>query len=306
MASSERLTGAALVTIAAIAFSGKAVIIKLAYRHGVDPVTLLTLRMLISAPFFLALGLWAARGDAQPLTPADWRSVVVLGLMGYYLASLFDFLGLQYITAALERLVLFLYPTFVLLLAALFFGRSVTRRDLLALALSYGGIVLVFANDFSLQGANVVLGSFWVLLSALFYAGYLLGSGRMVGRLGSLRFACYAALVSCVGIVAHFLAFSDAALLWTQPAPVYWLSLLMALVSTVIPIVLTAEGIRRIGSSHAAMIGAAGPVSTILFGSWFLDEAITAIQLAGAALVLAGVLAISLQKTKAGSADGRR
>lgn len=298
MTSSERITGAVLVTIAAIAFSGKAIIIKLAYRHGVDPVTLLTLRMLLSAPFFLALGLWAARGDVQPLTPADWRSVVLLGLMGYYLASLFDFFGLQYITAALERLVLFLYPTFVLLLAAMFFGRRITRRDLLALALSYGGIVLVFANDLSLQGGNVVLGSFWVLLSALFYAGYLLGSGRVVGHIGSLRFACYAALVSCVGVVLHFFLFSDAALLWTQPPPVYWLALLMALVSTVIPIILTSEGIRRIGSSHAAMIGAVGPVSTILFGYWFLDEAITAIQLAGAALVMAGVLAISLQKAK--------
>ena len=152
----------------------------------------------------------------------------------------------------------------------------------------------------------MALGAFWVLLSALFYAGYLLGSGRLVVRLGSLRFACYAALVSCIAVVLHFFVFSDASLLWTQPEPVYWLALLMALVSTVIPIILTSEGIRRIGASHAAMIGAVGPVATILFGSWFLDEAITAIQLAGAALVLAGVLAISLQKTKAVHADERR
>jgi drug/metabolite transporter (DMT)-like permease len=299
MVSSERLTGAALVTVAAVAFSAKAVIIKLAYRHGVDPLTLLTLRMLISAPFFLALGLWAARGaDVQPLTGPDWRAVTVLGLMGYYLASLLDFIGLQYISAAHERPLLFLYPTFVLLLAAMIYKRRVTRRDLVALALSYGGIVLVFANDFSLQGSNVALGAFWVLLSALFYAGYLLGSGRYVEKLGSMRFACYAALVSCAGVVLHFLLFNQAALLWTQPAPVYGLALTMALVSTVIPIILTSEGIRRIGSSHAAMIGAVGPVATIAFGNWFLDEPITAIQLAGAALVLAGVLIISLQKQR--------
>ncbi len=297
MVSSERLTGAALVAVAAVAFSGKAVIIKLAYRHGVDPVTLLTLRMLISAPFFVALGWWAARGpDLQPLTAGDWRAVVVLGLMGYYLSSLLDFIGLQYITAALERLVLFLYPTFVLLLAALIHKRAVTGRDLAALGLSYGGIVLVFVNDLSVQGPDVALGTFWVLLSALLYAGYLLGSGRLVQRLGSLRFACYAALVSCAGVVVHFLVTSDAARLWTQPAAVHGYALLMALVSTVIPIVLTAEGIRRIGASHAAMIGAVGPVATIALGYGFLDEAITAVQVAGAALVMAGVLIISLQK----------
>lgn len=297
MASRQRLTGAALVTVAAVAFSAKAVIIKLAYRHGVDPVTLLTLRMLISAPFFLALGLWSARGpDVVPLTLPDWKAVVILGAMGYYLASLCDFIGLQYISAALERLVLFLYPTLVLLLAAIFYKRIVTHRDLVALALSYGGIFLVFANDLSLQGSNVALGAFWVFMSALFYAGYLLGSGNYVQRLGSMRFACYAALVSCVGVTAHFLVTNKPSLLWTQPVPVYGLALTMALVSTVIPIILTAEGIRRIGSSHAAMIGAVGPVATIALGYWFLDEPITAIQVSGAALVLAGVLIISLQK----------
>lgn len=168
----------------------------------------------------------------------------------------------------------------------------------MALALSYAGIILVVVNDFSLQGANVALGTFWVFLSALFYAGYLLGSGRYVERLGSVRFACYASLVSCAAVVAHFFAASDAERLWTQPMPVYGLALTMALVSTVVPVVLTAEGIRRIGASHASMIGAVGPVATIGFGYGygFLGVPITAVQLAGAALVLAGVLVISLQK----------
>lgn len=286
-----------LVAIAAVAFSGKAIIIKLAYRHGVDAVTLLALRMLFSAPLFLLLAWWAARGvRSEPLSPADRRAVVGLGLLGYYLASLFDFLGLQYITAALERLVLFLYPTLVMLLAAAFHGRKITRRDVAALVLCYLGIVLVFVNDFSLQGSSVIVGSFWVALSALCYAVYLLGSGRLVMRLGSLRFACSAGLVSCVGVVAHFLVTREADLLFTQPQEVYGLSLLMAVVSTVLPIVLTSEGIRRMGSSHAAMVSSIGPVATIFLGFWFLGEAITAIQLAGAALVMAGVLAISLAK----------
>ncbi len=294
---SARLTGALLVGVAAVAFSGKAVIIKLAYRHGVDAVTLLALRMLFSAPLFGVLAWWAGRGGrAVPLSRADARAVAVLGLVGYYLASYFDFLGLQYITAALERLLLFLYPTFVLLMSALLFQRPVTRRDVVAVGLSYLGIALVFANDLATQPGNVVLGASWVLLSALFYAAYLLGSGRLVGRVGSLRFASYAGLVSCVAVVAHFLVTRDAALIFSQPAPVYGLGLLMAAVSTVLPIVLTSEGIRRIGSSHASIIGSVGPIATIFLGAIFLDEEITTVQLAGAALVLAGVLAILLAR----------
>jgi drug/metabolite transporter (DMT)-like permease len=154
----------------------------------------------------------------------------------------------------------------------------------------------VFGNDLATQPGNVALGSFWVLLSALFYAAYLIGSGRLVGRVGSLRFACYGGLVSSVAVVTHFLVTRDAALIVSQPAPVYWLSLVMAVFSTVLPIILTSEGIRRIGASHASIIASVGPIATIVLGAIFLDEAITAIQLLGAGFVLAGVLAISLQR----------
>ena len=286
-----------LVAAGAICFSGKGVIIKLAYRHGVDAVTLLALRMLLSASFFAFLGWWAARdGDLETLSWADRRTLVVLGLIGYYLASYFDFLGLQYVTAALERLLLFVHPTFVVLFSALLFSRRITRLDIVAIALSYLGILVVFWNDLSTQPGNVALGSFWVLLSALFYAAYLIGSGRLVGRVGTLRFACYAGLISSVGVVTQFLLTRDAALLVSQPAPVYWLSLAMAVFSTVLPIVMTMEGIRRIGASHASIVGSVGPLATIFLGAIFLGEHITAIQILGAGLVLAGVLSISLQK----------
>ena len=291
----SRLVGALLVALGAVAFSGKGVIIKLAYRYGVDPITLLAFRMLFSAPLFLVLGWWASRGkDVEPLSFADRRAVVILGLIGYYLASYFDFLGLQHITVALERLLLFLNPVFVVLISAALFGRRITKRDLFAITLSYLGIFAVFANDLATQPGNVVLGSFWVLLSALFYAAYLIGGGRLVGRVGSLRFASYAGIVSSVAVVAHFLVTRDAAVLLAQAAPVYGLALLMALVSTVLPIVLTSEGIRRIGASHASIVGSVGPVATIFLGAAFLGEAITAIQLLGAALVLAGVVSVSL------------
>ena len=290
------ITGALMVGIAAVAFSGKAIIVKLAYRHGVDAVTLLALRMLFSAPLFFALGLWASRGNPEAISSKDRRSIFVLGMIGYYLSSYFDFLGLQHITAALERLVLFLYPTFVMLLAAAIFKRPITRRDIAALVLSYVGIVFVFLNDLKTQPGNVVLGSAWVMLSAFLYASYLLGSGSLVQRVGSLRFACRAGLVSCIGVLAHFAIVSDVRTLFTQPAPVYWLSLLMAVVSTVLPIALTSEGIRRIGASRASVIGSVGPIATIFLGFVFLGEAITAIQLFGAALVMAGVLAATLKR----------
>ncbi|HQY46335.1 MAG TPA: DMT family transporter [Usitatibacteraceae bacterium] len=289
-----RLAGVALVVFSAVAFSAKAVIIKLAYRHGVDAVTLLALRMAMSAPFFVAIAWWASRGEgAAPLAPADWRAVVFLGIVGYYLASLFDFLGLQYITAALERLVLFLYPTFVVLISAAMYGRRITGRDVAALAVSYAGIALVFANDLATRQENVLLGAFWVSLSALAYAIYLIGNGRMVRKMGSVRFASLASVVSCAAVLAHFFVVRDAGLLWSQPGPVYWLTLLMAIVSTVLPVILMSVGIRLVGSSHASMLGTVGPVATIFLGFAFLGEPITAIQLAGAALVLAGVVAIS-------------
>ena len=297
----NRIAGILMIVVAAIAFSFKAVIIKLAYRHGVDAVTLLALRMIFSAPLFLILAWWAIRGPAvQPLSREDLRSVAILGFIGYYLGSYFDFLGLQYVTAALERLLLFVHPTFVLLLSALLFKRRITRRDVVAVALSYLGIVLVFGQELATQPGNVLLGSFWVLLSALFYAAYLLGSGRIVGRVGSLRFACYAGLVSCAAVVAHYLVTTEFTLILAQPTEVYGLALLMAAFSTVLPIVLTSEGLRRIGASHASIIGSIGPIATIFLGFLFLDEAITALQLVGAGLVMAGVLAISLQKKSAG------
>ena len=293
----QRLSGALMVVVAAIAFSGKAVIIKLAYRHGVDAVTLLALRMIFAAPLFAVLAWWAVRSSAvQDLSGPDLRGVLALGLVGYYLASYFDFLGLQYITAALERLILFIHPTFVLLLSALLFKRRITWNDVVAVLLSYLGIGLVFGHDVMTQPGNVVLGAFWVLMSALFYSAYLIGSGRLVGRVGSLRFASYAGLISCVAVVLHYLVVApDLALIARQPAPVYWLALLMAVVSTVLPIVLTSEGIRRIGASHASIIASVGPIATIFLGFAFLGEPITAIQLIGCGLVMAGVLAISLQ-----------
>jgi drug/metabolite transporter (DMT)-like permease len=288
-----QMTGALMAAVAAVAFSGKAIIVKLAYRHGVDAITLLALRMLYSAPMFLLLAFWAGSRGAPRLSPRDYAKLSALGLLGYHAASLFDFLGLQYITAALERLVLFLYPTFVMVYAALFGGIRITSRAVAALAVSYAGIILVFVNDLTTQQSNVVLGTFWVLAAALCYAAYLIGSERMVGRVGTFRFACMTSLAACAGVMVHFAIVRPVASLTGQGTAVHGLALLMASVSTVLPVVFTTAAVHRVGSSTVAVIGTLGPVATVFLGYSLLDEPITGIQLAGAAMVTAGVVVVS-------------
>ena len=292
------LAGTACILLAAMAFSAKAVIVKLAYAYAVDAATLLALRMLFSAPFFLLMALWSGRGAAAvSLTRKDWISVALLGFIGYYLASYLDFLGLQYITAGLERLILFLYPTVVVLLSAWLLKKPVRRHHLAALILSYGGIALVFAENLEFGGhaSEVALGGALVFASGVVYSFYLIGTGEVIGKLGAARFTSYAMLVACAVAMLQFLAAHDLSAL-ALPSEVYWLSLLMAVVSTVIPAWLMSEGIRRTSANHAAMVGSVGPVVTIYLGYRVLNEPISAIQLVGVALVLAGVTLVSVKK----------
>lgn len=286
-----------MVAAAAIAFSAKGILIKLSYQHGVDTITLLALRMLFAAPFFLVL-IWWADTDTR-LARLTWHerwTLAFVGILGYHFASLFDFLGLQYITVALERLVLFLFPTFVVLYSALFAGYRVGRRDVFALVASYAGIALAVVADLATQQTNVVLGTLLVLLSAICYAAYLIKSESLIKRVGSVRYACLAALSATVGILVQFFLTSPVHALFTQAAPVYGWAFLMAIVATVLPILLIVAGIRRIGSSKASMVSTVGPVVTIFFGYLFLGEPITVLQLCGAALVVTGVLVIALKR----------
>lgn len=296
--------GAALVLVSAIGFSAKAIFIKLAYaspageaeiaRAAVDPITLLSMRMGIALPFFLVIAVWSSR-DAIPLNKREWGALTALGLMGYYGASLFDFWGLQYISAALERLILFLNPTIVVLLSAFLLGYRIVRRDVAALVISYAGIALVFVHDLKTNQDAVLFGGALVLVSAVLYAGYLVGAGQMVKRLGGVRFAAYASVVSTAAIMLHFLVAHDIGVL-KQPQRVWMLAGWMAIISTVLPVLMMAEGMRRIGSSNAAMMSSIGPASTILLGYLFLNEPITWLQIGGAGLVMIGVLMIGLKK----------
>ena len=284
--------GLALALVGAVAFSAKAIIIKLAYRHGVDAVTLLMLRMLFSLPLFLALAWWAGRGQPA-LTARDWRVVLGLGFLGYYLASFLDFAGLQYISAGLERVILYLNPTLVLLLGWLLYRRAIGRRQAVALAVSYLGVLVVFGQEVSLECAQVALGSALVFASALAYALYLLFSGQEVQRLGAQRLTGLATSVACVLCIGQFLLLRPLELAWAVPHEVITLSLLNAALCTFAPVLMVMMAVERVGPAITSQAGMVGPVSTILMGVVLLDEPLTLPMTIGTALVIGGVMLVA-------------
>lgn len=288
------ISGLAIAIVGAILFSMKAVVAKLLYRYHIDAVTLLAFRMMFSLPVFAVVALWQMRvGPALP--NADRWRLIGLGLIGYYLSSFLDFLGLQYISVGLERLILFLTPTFVLLITAVFFKRRISRVEWMALGLSYCGIVFVFLHDLHGGAGSTALGATFVLGSAISYAAYLLGSGELVRRIGSLRLVSYAMCVSSVACISQFFVLRPASLL-VQPAPVYWLSLANGIFCTVLPVFMTMTAVQRIGAPTASQAGMIGPISTLFLGALILGEPITAVQLAGTALVLSGIYMLSRKK----------
>jgi drug/metabolite transporter (DMT)-like permease len=286
--------GVMLALAGSIAFSGKAIIVKLGYRYGVDAITLLMYRMLLALPFFVLLSWWASRGKAA-LTRSQWLQVLFLGFIGYYLASFLDFLGLQYISASLERLILYLNPTIVLLLGWLLWGKKLTRRQLVAFAVSYSGVLLVFGHEVKLDGANAGLGALLVFGSAVTYAVYLSYSGELVQKLGSLRLAGLATSVACVLCIVQFVLLRPLAAA-RVPSDVLWLSVLNATACTVAPVLMVMMAIERIGAAKTAQIGMIGPMSTILLGVVVLGEPMNAWIVAGTILVLSGVYFVSRSK----------
>ncbi len=292
MRSRQRWIGTLLVLASTAGFSAKSIFAKLAYHDGCDALTLVSWRMLLSLPFFLLAIYWTTRSPNRPaLRRDDIISISLLGVAGYYLSSMLDFEGLMFISASLERLALFLYPTLVVILDLAFNGKPMKRQTFFALLLSYGGIALVVIHDLGHQHGTL-LGTLLVMGSALCYACYLLGSQPLILRLGSLRFT---GLTLCVASICVLLQ----TLLQEGPSafhislPIFWLALATALISTVMPVFLLTAGIARIGSQQAALIGSIGPVATMFLGSWFLHEPMTLLQLLGALLVTGGVMVVS-------------
>ena len=300
----REFSGVIFAVFAAVGFSAKAILIKLAYIEQVDAITLLALRMAFALPFFVVAAVWVNRKNSIPLSQKDWIAVVVLGLLGYYLSSLLDFLGLLYITAGLERLILFLYPTMTVILSSFIFKRPLGTKVIAAMALSYAGIVLVFLHDVNLSQAtdvisqaDVILGAGLVFASTLSYSSYLIGAGQVIVRIGATRFTAYASMVACFAAILQFLLVNPLAAL-QLPARVYELSVAMAVFSTVMPVFLLSYAIKRIGSGSSSLIGSIGPVVTIVLAYVFLNEDFSLLQIAGSALVLLGVLIVSLNSRK--------
>lgn len=280
--------------LAALGFSAKAIFIKIAYATAhVDSITLLALRMLFSLPFFLGMAWWGSRGRA-PLTARDWLLLAWFGFLGYYFSSLLDFLGLKYISAALERLILFTYPAVVLVLSAVLYGRSIHGREILALIVSFSGIAIVFAQDLKLGESPRALwiGGGLIFAASLTYSIYLVGNTPLIHRLGATRFTGMAASISSLFVLGHFLTAHSPGDL-NIPASLYLTVLALALVSTAVPIWMTSEALRRIGPNRVAIISSIGPILTIWMGALFLGETVNAVTYLGAILVLTGVALVT-------------
>lgn len=294
MKRSNYALGFAMALIGAFMFSAKAIYVKLIYRtEAIDAISMLALRMMFSLPFYIVTA-WvlARRADNVKLTTRQWGWLMVLGLLGYYLSSLLDFMGLAYISAGLERLILFLYPTFALLIGAVAFRRKILRFQWFALMIAYLGMMVAFIGDVQQEwNSSVITGCLLVLGCAVTYAFYIVGGGELIPRIGSMKFTAYALMVAAIGIFIQYF-FKHGTAIRHFSGHTYWLCFQMAIVSTVIPTFLTSEGIRKIGSGNTAIITSIGPVATILQAYIFLGEPITWLQIAGTVLVLAGVLLI--------------
>jgi len=294
---SRSRAGLALAIAGSIAFSGKAIIIKVAYRYGVDAVTLIMWRMLVALAPFLALTWWAGRGKPK-LSWRDRAAIAGLGVTGYYLASFLDFLGLQYITASLERLILYLTPTLVLAFGVLLFGQRASRRQIVAIAVDYAGMLVVFGQELSFAGSHVVLGAVLVFGAAVSYSLYLSYSGTLVARLGALRIVGSASVVACVLCIAQFAILRPLSAAHVA-APVIWLSVLNGTACTVAPVLMVMMAIERVGASVAAQAGMLGPLSTIAMGALVLGEPFSAWLAVGTVLVVGSVWLLARRRRPA-------
>ncbi|TGM06462.1 DMT family transporter [Leptospira jelokensis] len=289
--------GVAFVLIGALLFSAKAVVVKLTYRYEISAIGSLFFRMFFAFPFLVWMAYSAEKNSTKvSLTKKDYWNVLLMGVVGYYLASLFDFLGLKYISAGLERIILFIYPTLVVLLSFFFLKKKIHGREIFSLVLTYTGVFLAYGQDVQLGSPkDVSLGAFFILLSALTYAIYLMGSGSIIPKLGAKRFTAWALIISSLVVFLHFLIFGSYQEL-IQPMSFYLLAFLMGTVNTVVPAVFVSEGIKRVGSKTAAIVGSVGPMSTLFLAYWILEEPITILHSIGTLFVLTGVFWISTGK----------
>ncbi|MFD1875009.1 DMT family transporter [Hymenobacter bucti] len=296
------LIGFILTLVGAILFSTKAILVKLAFgATHTDALTLLTLRMAFALPFYGVIALLVSSKKSNVrMTRPQWAAVVVLGVLGYYVSSLLDFIGLQYVSAGLERLLLFLYPSFVVFLNAVVFKQRITGVQKGALLLTYLGIVIAYVGELAIDttGPGLYLGSILVVLCAVTYSMYIAGSARLIPVVGATKFTAYAMLAATAGIFSHFALAGHGEVLAASRA-LWGYGLGLAIFSTVLPSFLISQGLKRIGANNVAIISGIGPISTIAQAHFFLHEPIFVAQIGGTALVVAGVLLLSWKRSAA-------
>lgn len=285
--------GILLVFIGAFCFSTKGIFAKLAFRYGVTGLEILTLRMLFSLPFYIAIYIIQQKKHPVKISKNTFLQILFLGIIGYYLAALFDFLGLQFVSANLERVIIFTYPTFVLLLGFIFYKRNISRIQISAILLSYVGILIAFISDYkTASGSSIFLGVLYVLLSALTYAFYLVRSDKLILQIGTAMFTCISMIISCIAVLIHFGIVNQFSI-FNYPLPVYLIGVCIAIISTVLPSFLMTAGIKYIGSSNMSIVASIGPVSTIFLSFYVLNEDVTFLHITGTVFVLAGILALT-------------
>ncbi len=279
-----------LASIGAILFAAKAIVVKFSFQYGATADVILTLRMVFSLPIFWVAVWWSQRHSSlRPLIRNDIVKVCGIGLLGYFLSAYLDFLGLQYISAGLERVILYLTPAIVLVLSKFLLNKAIDRRQYLAMVVAYLGIILVFMHDIQInESGAVVLGSILVFLAAVVYSFYLIFAGELVGRVGSIRLVALASASATIAACLQSIVL-DFNQLFTQSTEVYRLAWINALFCTFIPMVCIMMAVQRIGSSMTAQAGTIGPVGTAFLGWYFLDEKISTLQLVGIAVVLIGI-----------------
>lgn len=294
--------GLLLAGLGTALFSCKGILIKLCYQQGLAPDHLIALRMIFSLPFYLVVACMSWPQGSVHLTQGNLARIAAFGFMGYYLASLLDIYGLVYVSASLERIILYTYPIMVYVLTVIFLGAALNRRIILCIVVSYAGLIIVFANQAhalptgDLARHDLWLGSLLVLASAFCYSIYLLGTEKMTKIIPNRFFTAFAMLSACAAMFVHIAIGIDIPALFSQTPVIYGLIALMAIFCTVLPSFLVSAGIERIGATKAGVVGNIGPLVTIVLAVWLLDEHITVVQLAGFALVIAGVYVLSQQK----------
>lgn len=288
-------SGILFAIVGVVLFSAKAVMVKIAYTYSIDHLTLLLFRMGFALPFYLLIAFWKKPLYPNEIKKKDYIWILFFGFIGYYLASLFDFMGLQYLKAGLERIILFIYPTMVVVLAWFFFKKRITKIQALAILISYIGVLITFWDEVTVNDTSIGLGATLIFLSALTYASYLVGSGWLIPKFGVVQFTSYAMIVSTFCVMLHYLVVKGFHLS-NYPTEIYLLGLAMAIFSTLVPSFLVSAAIGRLGASTFSIFGSLGPVSTIVLAYFFLDERITLLQIFGMILVIGGVTLVSRKK----------